>query len=89
MWFNARNPMIGPGARKRNKYPGLITGSRKLISSMLTTVIENPIQVTIVKAVPFDAAGAYWATIVENIGESAITNKPQKIRKGINRCTGM
>ena len=48
---------------------------------MDTIVIANPIQLTIVKAVPFDAAGALVATKEENKGESAITANPQIIRK--------
>ena len=41
-------------------------------------------QFTIVKDVPLDASGAFWATKVENNGESATTTIPQKNRK-INR----
>ena len=51
---------------------------------MLNIVIENPIQFTIVKAVPFDSASVFRATSVENNGESAITTIPQKIRNPIN-----
>ena len=50
-------------------------------------VIEKPIQLTIVKAVPLDSAGALMATKVENNGESAITTSPQKIRKIIRTNT--
>lgn len=32
---------------------------------------------TIVKEVPLEVTGAFWATKVENIGESAVTAKPQ------------
>ena len=46
-------------------------------------VIEKPIQLTMVNAVPLNSAGALFATKVENKGESAITTKPQKIRKTI------
>jgi hypothetical protein len=52
---------------------------------MLKIVMENPMQLTIVKAVPFDSVGAFWATKVEKRGESAITAIPQIIRKPINR----
>lgn len=38
---------------------------------------------TIVKAVPFNSNGAFWATSVENNGESAITTMPQKRRNPI------
>ncbi len=38
-------------------------------------------ELTIVNAVPLDAAGALRATRVENRGESATTIIPQKIRK--------
>lgn len=38
-------------------------------------------QFTIVKAVPLLARGALLATKVENKGESAMTTKPQNIRK--------
>ena len=48
---------------------------------MLTMVIENPIQFTIVRAVPLNSGDALWATKVENRGESAMTTMPQKSRK--------
>ena len=44
---------------------------------MLTIVIANPIDVTIVNPVPLFAAGADWATRVENCGESDTTVNPQ------------
>ena len=47
--------------------------------------MENPIQFTIVNAVPFNSGGAFWATKVEKRGESAITTKPQNIKKRINK----
>jgi len=50
---------------------------------MLIIVIENPIQFTIVKAVPLDSGKALLATKVENRGESAITTIPQKKRNPI------
>lgn len=34
-----------------------------------------------VSEVPLDSSGAFWATKVENKGESAITTKAQKNRK--------
>ena len=40
-------------------------------------------QVTIVSAVPFDSAGAFWATKVENIGESAGAAIPHTNKKTI------
>jgi hypothetical protein len=52
---------------------------------MLMIVIEKPMQVTMVSAVPFVSAGAFWATSVEKSGESAITTNPQKTRNPINR----
>ena len=50
---------------------------------MLIIVIENPIQLTIVSAVPINCVGAFLATNVENSGESAITTMPQSTRKEI------
>ena len=47
---------------------------------MLIMVIKKPIQLTKVSDEPFTSAGAFWATIVENIGESAITTILQKVR---------
>lgn len=52
---------------------------------MLIIVIENPMQFTMVRAVPLDSSGAFWATKVENRGESAITTSPQKNRNTTNR----
>ena len=51
---------------------------------ILTIVMANPIELTIVRAVPFISGGAFCATKVENRGESAITTIPQKSRKAIN-----
>ena len=48
---------------------------------MLRMVIENPIQFTMVKAVPLSFLGAFCATKVENRAESAITTIPQKSKK--------
>ena len=47
---------------------------------MLTIVIANPTQLTMVSAVPLDSSGAFLATKVENIGESATTVAPQTNR---------
>ena len=52
---------------------------------MLAIVIENPMQLTIVNAVPFDSAIAFCATKVENNGESAITTIPQTNMNRINK----
>src|SRR5258708_32185502 len=49
--------------------------------------MENPIQFTMVSDVPLDSSGAFWATKVENRGESAITTSPQKNKKPINAGT--
>ena len=54
---------------------------------MLTIVIANPIQFTIVSAVPLSLEGAFWATIVENNGESAITTIHQNNKKEINKTS--
>ena len=51
---------------------------------MLKMVIENPMQLTIVKAVPLIFTLAFWATSVEKRGESAMTTNPQKIKKAMN-----
>ena len=48
-------------------------------------VIEKPIQFTIVSAVPFISAGAFWATSVEKSGESAMTTIPQNIKKPMKK----
>ena len=50
---------------------------------MLIMVIAKPKQFTIVNAVPLISASALLATIVENKGESAITNIPHKSKKSI------
>ena len=55
---------------------------------MLKMVMEKPMQVTIVMAVPFEAGGAFCATILEKTGESAITTNPQNIRKAMNAGKG-
>ena len=51
-----------------------------LSSSMLTMVIANPIQLTMVSAEPTSVGGAFLATKVENWGESPDTTVPQKIK---------
>jgi len=48
---------------------------------ILKMVIENPILLTMVSDVPLDSAAAFWATRVENSGESAITAIPQVNKK--------
>jgi len=48
---------------------------------MLMIVRKNPMQFTIVKAVPLISGSAFCATRVENIGESAITTVPQNNKK--------
>lgn len=50
---------------------------------MLTMVIANPIQFTMVSDVPLDSCGAFCATKVENNGESVITAIPQVNKKAI------
>ena len=52
---------------------------------MLTIVMEKPMQLTIVSAVPFISPEAFWATRVEKRGESAITTMPQNSMKPINK----
>ena len=47
-------------------------------------VMKNPMQLTMVSAVPFNSRGAFCATRVEKRGESAMTTIPQKRRNGIN-----
>jgi len=44
-------------------------------------------QLTMVSAVPLISASAFWATKVENIGESAMTNMPQNNKKPINKIS--
>lgn len=51
---------------------------------MLMMVMEKPIQLTMVSNVPFDSSGAFWATKVENRGESPTTTIPQKNKKPKN-----
>ena len=77
-------PSIGPAASVMYKYCALTHEESQLSSWMLTIVIENPIQLTIVSAVPFVSDAALCATKVENIGESAITTMPQKKRNAMN-----
>lgn len=48
-------------------------------------VMAKPMQFTIVNAVPLVSSGAFWATNVENKGESAITTNPQTNKKRINK----
>lgn len=51
---------------------------------MLKIVIEKPIQLIVVSAVPLILGSALWATMVENKGESAITTIPQKSKNTKN-----
>ena len=51
---------------------------------MLTMVMANPMQLTMVNAVARDCCGAFCATRVENIGESAMTTMPQNKRNRIS-----
>ena len=51
---------------------------------MLIMVIENPMQFTMVSAVPLEISGALFATSVEKSGESAITTNAQKNKKHKN-----
>ena len=48
---------------------------------MLIIVMANPIQFTMVKAVPLYFGIAFCATKFENKGESAMTTIPQKTKK--------
>ena len=57
--------------------------------------MENPMQFTMVREVPFISSRAFCATNVENKGESAMTTIPQKKRnvmstgaEGLNRKMG-
>lgn len=52
---------------------------------MLRIVMLNPIQFTIVRAVPLFSAGADCATNVASIGESAITANPHISRNEMNK----
>ncbi len=51
-------------------------------------VMVKPMQLTMVKAVPLTAAGAFCATRVENKGESAMTTIPQNKRNNIKIGVG-
>ena len=49
--------------------------------------MAKPMLLTMVNAVPFCVSGAFWATKVANIGESAMTTidqNPKKIKKKIS-----
>ena len=50
---------------------------------MLIIVMANPMQFTIVSAVPLSSGAVFCATKVENKGESATTHIPQKMRNPI------
>src|SRR3982751_1483097 len=71
-------PKRGPGNNTRYAYFPRASSAGD-ISCMLMMVIENPIHVTIVRAVPLCATSAEFATIVENCGESAVTAMPQRM----------
>ena len=64
-----------------NIYLNSIRPTKEVSSCMETIVIAKPIQLTIVSAVPLEDAGAWPATKEENNGESAMTTKPQNMRK--------
>ena len=57
-------------------------------SWILTMVIENPIQFTMVRADPTRSCGAALATNVENCGESPDTTIPQKMIMAKNKSAG-
>lgn len=79
------SPIIGPIAKNIKINSDEIKSCILLKKSMLTMVIEKPMQLTIVRAVPLSFFGALFATKVENRGESATTTIPQKIKKLINK----
>ena len=85
----ASNPKAGPIPKNTKTYSIGIFSISKLINWMLMIVIEKPMQLTMVRAVPIDAFGAVWATNVENCGESEITTNPQKNRKSRNKKGGI
>ena len=53
-------------------------------NSILNTVIKKPMEVEIVRAVPFNSGGADCATNVENCGESAVIAMPHMKRTSRN-----
>lgn len=56
-----------------------------VIIKILKIVIEYPKQFTIVRAEPLFLEATFWATKVENMGESPITKKLHIIKNTINR----
>ena len=83
LFLIARSPKTGPIARSGKTY---ISGTKDCNNTsvcILMMVIANPIQFTIVKAVPFTDGAARWATSVEKSGESAMTTIPQKMRNAM------
>src|ERR1051326_81126 len=70
--------MTGPAARNEYRYSAGTDDERYERSSMLTIVIEKPIEVTIVSADPVRPSGACLATRAENWGESPTTVIPQR-----------
>ena len=65
-----------------------MNGDTPFKSWMLTMVIENPIQLTMVRADPTRSCGAVLATRVENCGESPDTTIPQKMITAKNKSAG-
>ena len=51
-------------------------------------MIENPIQLTMVKAVPLVSGAVFFAIKVEKRGESPMTANPQILKKVINAVEG-
>src|ERR1041384_2013553 len=80
-------PATGPGARNARRYAGGTWRDRYESASMLTIVIANPMEVTIVRADPTSRGGANRAVNAENCGESPTTAIPQTtiaLRKSAN-----
>src|SRR3712207_3236496 len=61
---------------------------RRSNTNILTTVMENPMHVMKVNAVPLFSGGAVCATNAENCGESAITARLHTNRKMMNTKNG-
>jgi len=75
-FFKESNPKTGP-IKSRIKLFSFQLSDTSFKNWMLTIVIANPIEVTMVNAVPLFSAGADCATRVENCGESETTVSPQ------------
>lgn len=84
----AMSPAMGPKARIGNNQRVSTWCSTKLKSWMLTMVIENPMQFTIVSAEPTEPGGALSAFNEENCGESPATVIPQMMRKRRKSAVG-